>query len=195
MSAPGQAEATLSQAERQTLLSVASASVRHALMSRQMPAIDPNRYPPPLQQVRASFVTLVLHGKLRGCIGSLAASHPLVVDAATNAVNAAFRDPRFNPVGYYEVGQLAYHISILSDPEAMTFTDEADLLSQIRPGIDGLILEEPAQSRRGTFLPAVWEQLPEPTTFLQHLKAKAGLPGDYWSATLTVLRYTAESVE
>jgi uncharacterized protein len=195
MSAPGQAASTLSQAERQALLRVASAAVRHALLSRVRPAIDPARFPPALQKVRATFVTLMMHGRLRGCIGSLAASQPLVVDVAVNAVNAAFSDPRFGPVGYHEVEQLVYHISILSPAEAMTFADEADLLSQVRPGIDGLILEEPAQSRRGTFLPAVWEQLPEPTAFLQHLKAKAGLPGDYWSATLKVSRYTAESVE
>ena len=99
--------------------------------------------------------------------------------------------PRFQPVSASEFGDLEIHISVLSPPEPMIFTSEADLLRQIRPGIDGLILEDGAY--RGTFLPSVWEQLPDPAQFLAHLKMKAGLPPNYWSDTLKVSRYTTES--
>ena len=140
---------------------------------------------------RATFVTLNKFGELRGCIGHLEAIQPLIADVAENAFNAAFRDPRFQPVTASEFGDLEVHISVLSPPEPMVFTSEADLLRQIRPGIDGLILEDGAY--RGTFLPSVWEQLPDPAQFLAHLKMKAGLPPNYWSDTLKVSRYTTES--
>ena len=127
------AEPTFNEADRSALLQVAESSVRHALMTRQMPAVDSARFSSALQETRASFVTLKLHDKLRGCIGSLTAQRPLVLDVAANAVSAAFNDPRFGPVGYYEVEQLHYHISVLSPPAPMSFTDEADLLGSTPP--------------------------------------------------------------
>jgi AmmeMemoRadiSam system protein A len=115
---------------------------------------------------------------------------PLAEDIAQNAWSAAFRDPRFSPMTAEEMDGLDIHISILGDPEPMEFSDEKDLVSKVRPGIDGLILED--GYNRGTFLPSVWESLPDAADFVSHLKLKAGLPQDYWSDTLKVQRYTVE---
>ena len=148
---------------------------------------------PELKEERATFVTLTIHGNLRGCIGMLEACRPLAEDVAENAVSAAFHDPRFPPLSEDEFEQLEIHISILSPPEEMIFSSEDDLLEQIRPGTDGLILQEGFQ--RGTFLPSVWEELPETEIFFEHLKMKAGLPAGYWSDTLRVFRYTTEYIQ
>jgi AmmeMemoRadiSam system protein A len=144
-----------------------------------------------LQALRATFVTLHENGQLRGCIGTLEAHRTLVEDVAENAFSAAFRDPRFAPVSAVERDQLDLDISVLSPATPMQFDSEQDLLSQIRPGIDGLVLEDGPY--RGTFLPAVWEQLPEPLDYLHQLKRKAGLSADYGSPGLKVSRYVTES--
>jgi len=146
--------------------------------------------PVELTEKRATFVTLTLSGHLRGCIGMLEACRPLARDVAQNAVSAAFHDPRFPPLSRDEFDALNISISVLSPPEEMTFSSEADLKEKIRLGIDGLILQEGFQ--KGTFLPSVWEELPEREIFFEHLKLKAGLPAGYWSDTLRVFRYTAE---
>lgn len=138
----------------------------------------------------ATFVTLKRHGELRGCIGTLEAHQPLLLDVAEHAFAAAFRDPRFEPVTERELDELELSISVLGEPEEIRFADEQDLLKQLRPHDDGLILQE--GSRRGTFLPSVWDSLPDPPEFLAHLKLKAGLPSDYWSGSLRVWRYTTE---
>ncbi len=176
--------------ERRILLDVAAASIRHGLETGRPLSIRLEEYPESLREPGAAFVTLNLDGQLRGCIGSLEARRPLVEDVAENAFAAAFRDPRFPPLRPEEYPRLEYHISILSPPEPMTVTSEADLLQQLRPGVDGLVLIEGA--RRATFLPSVWEQLPDPRQFLAHLKMKAGLPADYWSDSLRFERYTVE---
>jgi len=130
---------------------------------------------------------------LRGCIGTLQAYRPLVEDVAKNAYAAAFRDPRFAALSAHEFAQLHYHISILNPTEALRVNNEAELLAQLRPGVDGLVLED--QHYRSTFLPAVWENLPQPKQFVQHLKEKAGLPASYWSETIRFERYTVEDIE
>jgi AmmeMemoRadiSam system protein A len=112
---------------------------------------------------------------------------------AENAYAAAFRDPRFPPVSESEFTQLEYHISLLTPAEPLQFRDEADLISQLQPNVDGLVLED--GRHRGTFLPSVWESLPDRKQFLQQLKLKAGLSPDYWSDTVKVSRYTVEDVE
>jgi AmmeMemoRadiSam system protein A len=145
---------------------------------------------PELQEKRATFVTLTINGDLRGCIGMLEACRPLAEDVAANACAAAFEDPRFEPLSQKELERTDIHISVLSAPEELEFSSEADLLAQIRPGVDGLILQDGC--RRGTFLPSVWEELPDQDLFLMHLKMKAGLPNTYWSDTLRIFRYTAE---
>jgi AmmeMemoRadiSam system protein A len=148
---------------------------------------------PELKEKRATFVTLTIDGDLRGCIGMLDACRPLAEDVAQNAVSAAFHDPRFPPLSRDEFDDLKISISVLSPPQEMTFSSEADLLEQIRPSVDGLILQE--GFRKGTFLPSVWEELPEKEMFFEHLKLKAGLPAGYWSDTLCVSRYTAEYIQ
>lgn len=175
------------------LLDVAKASIEHGLAHRSPLTVNPLDYPPPLREVRASFVTLTIHHQLRGCIGTLTAIRPLISDVAYHAHAAAFSDPRFAPLQHSELRHLEIHISVLSLPAPLHFTSEADLLHQLRPGIDGLILKDGPHI--GTFLPSVWESLPNPRDFLQHLKQKAGLSPTYWSNTLTIQRYTTESIE
>jgi AmmeMemoRadiSam system protein A len=182
---------TIDEQHRLTLRHIARESIHHGLRHGGPFVVDPAEHPEVLRNSGASFVTLKRFGQLRGCMGSLAATRPLVVDIAHNAFNAAFRDPRFSPVDCYETEELELHISVLSAPEAFPVRDEKELLQRLRPGVDGLILAE--GSRRGTFLPSVWEQLPEPSAFLTHLKLKAGLPADHWSSTLRVERYTVEA--
>lgn len=138
----------------------------------------------------ATFVTLTQGGQLRGCIGSLEAHRPLVDDLERNARAAAFDAPRFPPLAEDELDRTRVEVSILSKPEPMHFATEADALAQLRPGVDGIILE--AGWQRATFLPQVWEQLPRPAEFLAHLKRKAGLPVDYWSEDVRLQRYTVE---
>ena len=180
----------LDEHARQLLLQVAAESVRHGLDKGKALKVKLTDYPDVLQQPGASFVTLTIQQQLRGCIGRLEATRPLVEDVAQNAYSAAFEDTRFPPLRTMEYDQLAYHISILKPPEPMEFESEADLLAQLRPDIDGLVLEE--RGHRATFLPSVWESLPRAADFLRHLKMKAGLPPDYWSSSLRAQRYTVE---
>jgi AmmeMemoRadiSam system protein A len=188
---PSSNAAIFTPAERETLLGLARDSIREGFSGQKL-AVRADDYSPALRTPGASFVTLHIDRELRGCIGSLEARAPLAVDVAGNAWNAAFRDPRFGPLSHGEFEQLEIHLSVLSSPEPMQFTSEDDLLGQLRPGVDGLVIEE--GYRRGTFLPSVWEQLPEPREFLRYLKRKAGLPADYWSAQLRVSRYTTVSI-
>jgi len=179
--------------EKQILLKIADEAIKFGLEKHRVLPIKLEDYPEKLRINGASFVTLEINKQLRGCIGTLEAYQPLIQDIAQNAYSAAFDDPRFLPLTAEEYSKLAIHISILSQPTQMSFTSEEDLLKQICPGIDGLILSD--CGCRGTFLPSVWESLPQPESFLQHLKLKAGLPEDHWSKTLKVERYTVEMVE
>lgn len=135
----------------------------------------------------ATFVTLTQKGELRGCIGSLEAYRPLALDVAENAVAAAFRDPRFSPLGEDELPRTRVEVSLLDTPDAIEFKDEADALAQLRPGLDGVILTH--GNRRATFLPQVWESLPEPQRFMSQLKLKAGLPAYFWDEDIALARY------
>ena len=144
---------------------------------------------PWLQQAGASFVTLTMQGALRGCIGSLQAAQPIGRDVAANALGAAFRDPRFPPLTREEWRQVSVEVSLLSAPKPIRFADEDELLEQIRPGEDGLILEH--AGRRATFLPQVWESLPRKQQFLGELVRKAGLPADTRLARCRLHRYRA----
>jgi AmmeMemoRadiSam system protein A len=140
-----------------------------------------------LSQPGATFVTLTQAGQLRGCIGSLEAYRPLSIDVAENAIAAAFQDPRFSPLGAEEFARTDVEVSLLAPAEAMQFTDEAEALAGLRPGIDGVILTR--GQRRATFLPQVWDSLPKPQQFMAQLKLKAGLPADYWDERITLARY------
>jgi hypothetical protein len=143
---------------------------------------------PELAKMGATFVTLTQRGNLRGCIGSLEAWRPLAQDVQENARAAAFRDPRFEPLNIDELPITRVEVSLLSAAEPIHFRDEADALAQLRPNIDGVIFS--AGNRRSTFLPQVWEQLPEPADFMAHLKQKAGLPANYWGPDVRLERYT-----
>ena len=186
---------SLAEADRQTLHDIAQASIRYTLEqgsnARFEKTLNLDDFSTDLQQQRATFVTLNIDDQLRGCIGTLEAHQPLVVDVAHNARAAAFQDPRFGPLSQREFERLQIHISILGIPEPMKFGSEQDLIQQLRPGIDGLILT--AAGHRGTFLPSVWESLATPEEFISHLKLKAGLPVSYWSDDIKVERYTTES--
>lgn len=166
-------------------------AARHAIAAKfgntESIRLDVGRWPE-LQQPGASFITLTQKGKLRGCIGSLVASRPLLEDVQQNAVSAAFRDPRFPPLEAGELPMTRIEVSVLTAPEPFEFIDEADALAKLRPLVDGVIFE--AGGHRATFLPQVWEQLPDPQTFLAHLKHKAGLPPDYWSEDVRLQRYS-----
>ena len=181
----------LAERFRRRLGDIAHRAVRTGLSTGKEPSLSTTLLPPRLATPRASFVTLEREGKLRGCIGSLVPHQPLAVDVAQNAYRAAFKDPRFKPLTADEYDGIDLSISILSIPVPLKFVSEDDLIANLRPGIDGLILEDGKQ--RGTFLPQVWKHYPEAPDFLQHLKAKAGFKPDYWADNLRVWRYTTES--
>ena len=143
-----------------------------------------------LDRPGATFVTLTQAGELRGCIGSLEAKRALSFDVRDNAIAAAFRDPRFKPVTREEWTATSVEVSLLSALQPLPVAEEAELLSMLRPGIDGLVLE--FGHHRSTFLPQVWEQLPTPGAFLTSLRRKAGLPPDFWEPGLRIARYTVK---
>jgi hypothetical protein len=141
-----------------------------------------------LQAPGASFVTLTRQGELRGCIGTLEAHRPLEVDVRENAVAAAFRDPRFAPLTLVEFEDIRVEVSLLSPAEALTVSSEAEALTALRPHVDGVVFEY--GHYRSTFLPQVWEQLPDPAEFLAQLKRKAGLAMNFWADGVCLSRYT-----
>ncbi len=141
-----------------------------------------------LDQPGATFVTLMQEGELRGCVGSLEPRRRLALDVRANAVAAAFRDPRFAPLTAAEFETTAIEVSLLSRSERVHTADEEGLLSQLRPGVDGVVIEY--GRHRATFLPQVWEALAEPDQFVAALKRKAGLPAEFWSPRVNVSRYS-----
>jgi len=184
---------TFTEKEKQILLTLVKNSIKYGLENKKVLPIQLSDYPERLQEKRASFITLEINDKLRGCIGCLEAYQPLVLDIANNAYRAAFCDPRFPPITKKELPLLTWHISILSCAEPILFSSEKDLLNKIRPRIDGLIFSDCGQ--RATFLPSVWDSLETPKEFLQALKGKAGFDKDYWSDTVKVERYTTITIE
>jgi MEMO1 family protein len=169
-----------------TLLKLARGGIASAVGVQDKVAHD-SAPEPWLREHRATFVTLKQAGALRGCIGSLQARRSLGVDVDANARAAALTDPRFAPLTAQDFGGIEVEVSVLSSPKRMLFVDHQELVAQLRPGVDGLILA--AAERRGTFLPQVWEQLPDPETFLAHLKRKAGLTEEFPTRRCTVWRY------
>ncbi len=138
----------------------------------------------------ASFVTLTIAAELRGCIGTLEAHRSLIEDVRKNARAAAFDDPRFPPLRREEFDAVSVEVSLLSAPEPLAVETEAEVVAHLRPHIDGVVLEY--GGHRATFLPQVWEQLPNPLKFLQQLKRKAGLPEDFWADNVLVSRYAVQ---
>ena len=166
------------------LIAIARAAIERAL-GRDVAA---DEHAPWLQEPGACFVTLTRHGELRGCIGSLQAHRPLLDDIKANARAAAFSDPRFPPLSADELDQIEVEVSLLSPMQPMCFNCEEDALSQLRPGVDGVVFEY--GYHRSTFLPQVWEQLPDCGEFMAHLKRKAGLPADFWAPEVKLACYT-----
>ena len=183
---------SLTEEHGEILLQIAKQSIEYGLDKSKPLTVQPVNYAEELQKLTATFVTLQIHNNLRGCIGTLIATRPLVSDVAYHAHAAAFTDPRFPGLRRDEFPHLDIHISLLTEPEPMSFNSEKHLIQQLRPGIDGLILID--GMHKGTFLPTVWESLKEPHDFLKHLKQKAGLSPDYWSDTIKVKRYMTESI-
>ena len=166
------------------LLPIARCSISRAL--GQAHAADEDA--PWLREQGACFVTLVQKRQLRGCVGTLEAHRSLLEDVWDNARLAAFRDRRFAPLTSAELAYTEIEVSLLSAMQAMQYSDETDALAQLQPGIDGVVLE--FGHCRGTFLPQVWEQLPDTSEFIAHLKVKAGLPADFWAKGVKLSRYT-----
>jgi AmmeMemoRadiSam system protein A len=181
--------------QRRELLQLAHRSIETGMRTGQPPTVDATAYDAALARPCGAFVTLHLHGQLHGCIGTVEPIRPLAVEVTRCAYAAAFEDPRFDLLTPDDLPGLQVHVSVLSTPSPMHVAGEGDLLRQLRPGIDGLVLEDAASGRRSTFLPAVWEKLPDPIDFVTQLKLKAGLPADHWSPSLQWSRYTAESIE
>lgn len=186
----------LDEVARASLLEVADGSLRHgALKGEPLPisplSISRDKFAAPLRNPGASFVTLTLDGRLRGCIGSLSPERPLVEDVAANAFAAAFADPRFPAIEDHEIERLGIEISVLGPARPFVADSTAELLAALRPGVDGLIVR--CGENRATFLPQVWSQLPEPADFLRQLMQKAGLDAGYWSDDLQFYRYITES--
>jgi AmmeMemoRadiSam system protein A len=175
------------------LLALARAAIERALETRPPTRgvrtnVDETAASGWLQAHGSSFVTLTQAGQLRGCIGTLEAWRPLNDDVQANAVAAALRDPRFEPLRARELPHTRVEVSLLSTPEPLEFQSEADALAQLRPGVDGIVLAH--GQHRSTFLPQVWEQLPDPVDFMAHLKRKASLPAHFWAQELRLHRYS-----
>ncbi len=174
------------------LMKLVVRTVQFGLAKDKPPSIALHTFAKELQMPRATFVTLEREGSLRGCIGSLVASKSLVEDVVDNAFRAAFRDPRYPKLEKNERKGLGLSISVLTPMSPVSFTDEASFARQIRPGLDGLLIQE--GSNRAVFLPQVWQQLQQTSDFVAQLKLKAGLPEDYWSDSIKTWRFTVQRV-
>jgi AmmeMemoRadiSam system protein A len=184
-------EEKLTSEEKQTLLSIARQSIESAVKGEQSPKQDPALLTPRLKEQGASFVTLTVRGELRGCIGALEPYQPLVDDVREHAIAAALQDPRFPPVGPNELNEINIEVSRLSVSYPLEYSTSEDLVQKLRPHVDGVILRD--GMRRATFLPQVWEKIPNPAKFLDNLCYKMGAASDAWKRKhLEVLIYQVE---
>jgi AmmeMemoRadiSam system protein A len=179
---------SLAEEHKAVLRGLAVRSIEHGFRFGEPIAVSAHEHPLSLQALKAVFVTLRTGEELRGCVGTLEASHPLVSAVTKYAYAAAFNDRRFDELTEAELPELHVQISILSEPEPLRFYSEKELIERLRPGIDGLILQDGLA--KGTLLPSVWEEIPDRYEFLARLKQKAGLSPNHWSASLQVQRYT-----
>jgi AmmeMemoRadiSam system protein A len=181
----------LTAGEKKILLRLAREAMESAVLGKKMPALDKSSLTPHLRDNGASFVTLTIDDDLRGCIGALEAYQPLVEDVREHAVAAALEDPRFPPVDETELNRIKLEVSRLTAPQLLEYSSSADLLKKLRPHVDGVILK--SDYRRATFLPQVWEKIPRPADFLDHLCSKMGARPDLWQNTkLQVYIYQVE---
>ncbi len=181
----------LNDSERDFLLRLARKSIEAAASGKRSPGIDAGQVSEKLRENGASFVTLTIQDALRGCIGTLEAYQPLYMDVIEHAAAAAVDDFRFKPVRPEEVASLSIEVSVLTHPEQLGYDNTEDLLQRLRPGIDGVIIKDGRM--RATFLPQVWEQLPDKEEFLSHLCSKMGAPAGLWKTkNLAVFTYQVE---
>lgn len=181
----------LSVEDKQTLLHIARQTLELGVLKKPLPPLQLDSLSPALRENGASFVTLTKNGVLRGCIGTLEAYQPLAEDVREHTLDAALRDYRFPPVEPSETSKIKIEISRLTQPQPLTYEDVQDLLQRLRPGIDGVVLRD--GFRKATFLPQVWEKLPDPVTFLNHLCEKMGAAPDLWRKKhLQVATYQVE---
>ena len=181
----------LTTEEKRTLLDLARRALDSGVRGAAPPRLDPDAMTANLRAIGASFVTLTMGGELRGCIGALEPSQPLAEDVRLHAVAAALEDPRFMPVSPSELDRIEIEISRLTAPRDLEYADAADLLEKLRPGVDGVVLRD--GRHRATFLPQVWEKIPDKAEFLDHLCAKMGVMPDTWrNRHLDVQTYQVE---
>lgn len=181
----------LSDDERRILLHIARDSMERAVRGEALPDLDLSSLPPALREPGASFVTLTIDGNLRGCIGTLEAYQPLALDVREHAIAAALEDPRFPPVQPSELDRIRIEVSRLTPPRRLEYKDAEDLLSKLRPHVDGVVLRD--GFRRATFLPQVWDKIEDKAEFLDNLCYKMGAAPDLWRRKpLDVLVYQVE---
>jgi AmmeMemoRadiSam system protein A len=184
-------EDKLTLEEQQTLLRMAREAMEHGVRGEKLPPLNKEILSSHLREKGATFVTLTIRGELRGCIGALEAYQPLVEDVREHAIAAALEDPRFPPVRKAELSRIQIEVSRLTRPIPLEYKDAEDLLSKLRPHIDGVILK--GDYRRATFLPQVWEKIPDPVQFMNNLCYKMGASENLWRIKhLNVLTYQVE---
>jgi AmmeMemoRadiSam system protein A len=184
-------EYELNPKEKQILLMIARQSIEKAVKKEDPINIILSELPPKLREQGASFVTLTIHGRLRGCIGTLEAYQPLVLDVCEHAVAAATQDYRFPPLNLNEFDQIEIEISRLTPQQKLVYETPTDLIAGLHPQVDGVVLRDGFQ--RATFLPQVWEKLSDPAEFLSQLCLKMGAPANLWrSKKLEVFTYQVE---
>jgi len=169
----------LSLEEQQTLLHMAREAMEYGVRGKKLPPLDEKKLSTHLLEQGTSFITLTIRGQLRGCIGGLEARQPLVKDVREHAIAAALEDPRFPPVREDELSRIQIEVSRLTRPVPLEYKDAADLLSKLRPHVDGVILRD-AFGRRATFLPQVWEKIPDAAEFMNNLCYKMGVSDNVW---------------
>ena len=190
-SQPTQPSHPLEPLERATLLKLARQALQDGVKGRPRTRLNLDALPPRLRQPGTTFVTLTIGGELRGCVGGLEVSLPLAEDVRTHAVAAALEDYRFPPVQPAELPSISIEISCLTQPQPLEYDRPEELPARLRPGVDGVVLVDGL--RRATFLPQVWEKVPEPEIFLSTLCRKMGAASDLWrSKKLAVLTYQVE---
>jgi uncharacterized protein len=187
-------EDKLTDDEKRTLLELARQAMESGVHGQKLPALDLYPLPPRLQAIGASFVTLTIHGNLRGCVGALEPYQSLAEDVREHAIAAALQDFRFPAVCPEELAQIKLEISRLTLPIPLEYSSTENLLTKLRPGIDGVVLRD--GSRRATFLPQVWEKLPDPGDFLDNLCYKMGAASNLWRKKhLEILVYQVEEFQ
>jgi uncharacterized protein len=185
---------SLTNEEKLILLKVAREALEHGVTGRSLPPLDRNVLTPKLIEQGSSFVTLTINTELRGCIGALEAYQPLVEDVREHAIAAALEDPRFPPVEPAELNRIRLEISRLTAPLPLEYSSAEDLIKKLKPHVDGVILKN--GNRRATFLPQVWEKIPDPVEFLEHLCRKMGMKENAWRILpMDVLVYQVEEFQ